>query len=252
MEKDAFEFLSDQANTAADKRVVTTAKGETFLIGDDVNEYHNSGAAYESIETHSLSSIVDYIEGHIDGYRFGGKVRPGRAFIQVASPTHVKLLGELDRWGNRETLIDAHPTMDQFNFDHFMDREALNIALQSMFVDPDSEDDSKNEKATLLKFIGNYKESNDTVANDDGVTQGATIKVGAGTDAAVIVPNPVTLKPYRTFVEVDQPASEFIFRMQQGMQGALFEADGGAWRNEAIQNIKDYFTKNLKNVVILG
>lgn len=61
------------------------------------------------------------------------------------------------------------------------------------------------------------------------------------------IPNPVHLKPYRTFLEVDQPASDFIFRMRDnhGVDCAIFEADGGAWEMEAMQNIKSYLQKEL-------
>lgn len=114
-----------------------------------------------------------------------------------------------------------------------------------MFVKNDDRD-------TLLEFIGKYKESNDTIANDDGITQGATIKVGAGTVQDVKVPNPVKLMPFRTFTEVAQPESEFIFRMSTGMQGALFEADGGKWRLDAFTNIKDYFEKQLGKYISAG
>lgn len=56
------------------------------------------------------------------------------------------------------------------------------------------------------------------------------------------VPNPVYLKPFRTFTEITQPESAFVLRMREsgGIQVALFEADGGAWKNEAILAIKDY------------
>ena len=87
--------------------------------------------------------------------------------------------------------------------------------------------------------------------SDDGVTQKATIKTGLASKGAAIVPNPVTLKPYRTFLEVDQPASDFIFRMKEysGSIGcALFEADGGAWKIEAMQNIKTYLQKELEGL----
>lgn len=57
-------------------------------------------------------------------------------------------------------------------------------------------------------------------------------------------------KPYRTFLEVDQPVSEFIFRMKQdkydGVLCALFEADGGAWKMEATERIKKYLESELK------
>ena len=50
--------------------------------------------------------------------------------------------------------------------------------------------------------------------------------------ADVKVPNPVTLRPFRTFIEVEQPESKFIFRMREGGRCAIFEADGahGSWR----------------------
>lgn len=50
------------------------------------------------------------------------------------------------------------------------------------------------------------------------------------------------LRPYRTFREVEQPASRFVLRLQSGQgdgmpKAALFEADGGAWRLTAIEAI---------------
>ena len=58
-------------------------------------------------------------------------------------------------------------------------------------------------------------------------------------------PNPVTLRPYRTFNEVEQPASQFIFRINKMANLALFEADGGKWQLEAIGNIARYLAKEL-------
>ena len=77
---------------------------------------------------------------------------------------------------------------------------------------------------------------------DDGVTQKATIKTGITSVGDAVVPNPVNLRPFRTFIEVEQPESAFVFRMKQGngVECAIFEADGGAWKNAAMKSIKDY------------
>ena len=81
---------------------------------------------------------------------------------------------------------------------------------------------------------------------DDGVTQTVTAKAGVVLSKDVRVPNPVSLRPYRTFREVLQPASSFVLRLQGGGKasttpvGALFEADGGAWKVEAMRNISTY------------
>ena len=83
---------------------------------------------------------------------------------------------------------------------------------------------------------------------DDGVSQQATVKSGVTSVASVKVPNPVTLKPFRTFAEAEQPESKFVFRMRKnddGVKAALIEADGGAWKVQAIQNIANYLDEHL-------
>ncbi|MFX4306338.1 hypothetical protein F8N00_13185 [Exiguobacterium sp. A1_3_1] len=97
----------------------------------------------------------------------------------------------------------------------------------------------------ILKMVGNLKEDNVRGVGDDGISQAVTMKTGVATVADVKVVNPVTLAPYRTFIEVDQPESKFVLRMQNGPRVALFEADGGAWKNEAIRNIEDYLMEAL-------
>ncbi len=40
--------------------------------------------------------------------------------------------------------------------------------------------------------------------------------------------------------------------MKDGPRGAIFEADGGAWRNAAIANVRDYLSKELSEEVESG
>ena len=74
--------------------------------------------------------------------------------------------------------------------------------------------------------------------------------------ADVVVPNPVRLKPYRTFAEVDQPESNYVFRISEQNDDKktpifkLVEADGGLWKNEAMQNIKKYLEVELKKEIV--
>lgn len=83
-----------------------------------------------------------------------------------------------------------------------------------------------------------------TTANysDDGVSQKTTIKTGVEL-ADVIVPNPVKLRPYRTFAEIEQPESSYVFRIKDAERGPAFklvEADGGLWKNAVMKKIKEY------------
>jgi hypothetical protein len=51
---------------------------------------------------------------------------------------------------------------------------------------------------------------------------------------------------------VQQPESLFVFRLQSGPRAALFEADGGAWKVEAMDTIHAYLKENLKAEIEAG
>ena len=116
------------------------------------------------------------------------------------------------------------------------------IYLQSMFI----QDDTARQ---ILKVVGNLTQGSETNVADDGITQRVTAKAGVARVAVVDLPNPVALCPYRTFLDIHQPASEFVLRIKadkdEGPRCALFEADGGAWRFTALEHIKSYMADNL-------
>ena len=55
-----------------------------------------------------------------------------------------------------------------------------------------------------------------------------------------------------TDLEVPQPASDFVFRISEGRGGApafkLVAADGGLWKSQAVDNVKNYLVKALADV----
>lgn len=184
----------------------------------------------ESIKMGTLSSLVDYIKGHVDDM-------PGKMIIHVESPEKVILFSQLNEERKREYLVSVNARIPDFKYESFIDHETFCINAQAKFID-----DPDTDKELLLRFAGTVE--NGTVAEygDTGITQKATVRQGIASKTEAIVPNPVKLRPYRTFIEVEQPVSEFIFRMRDthGITCALFEADGGAWKNTAMRNIKDY------------
>ena len=166
--------------------------------------------------------------------------------IDVRSPEEVALYSRLDDNRDRETLVVVKARIPSFPFDSFMDQERFTINLQSKFID-----DPATDRALILKFAGTVEAGTVAEYGDDGVTQKATVKTGIASKGDAIVPNPVKLRPYRTFLEVEQPASEFIFRMKQdkydGINCAIFEADGGAWQMAATKAIKEYLQFELED-----
>lgn len=184
-----------------------------------------------AIEMSTLTGLVDYIKGQIDK-------STDKMIVQVVSPTEVKLISALDDDRKRETLANVTAQIPDFAYGRYMDNETFLIALQSKFMPGD-------DRALLLRFAGTVENGTVSQYKDDGVTQKATIKTGIASKGEAEVPNPVQLRPFRTFTEVAQPESSFVFRMRQnrdddGVECAIFEADGGAWKNAAMKNIKEY------------
>lgn len=183
-----------------------------------------------AIEMSTLTGLVDYIKAQID-------YSTDKMIVQVVSPTEVKLISALDDDRKRETLVEVTAQIPEFSYGRYMGNEQFIIALQSKFIGNDDRD-------LLLKFAGTVKNESIAQYGDDGVSQKATIKTGVSTVGDAIVPNPVKLRPFRTFLEVEQPESAFVFRMRQnerdGVECAIFDADGGAWKNAAMKSIKEY------------
>ncbi len=191
-----------------------------------------------SIEMTTLTSLVEYIKANID-------TMDENMIIHVQSPTKVALYSKLDDEREREFLVEVNAQVPEFRYGRYMDHESFLIALQSKFIDnPDRE--------LLLKFTGTVESGTVSQYGDDGITQKATIKTGIASKGEAIVPNPVKLRPFRTFLEVEQPESAFVFRMQQdgngGVNCAIFEADGGAWKNAAMRNVKEYLKFELADM----
>lgn len=226
--------------------IVKDADGKEFydsnsfrLVELDTQKYANR------LTLTSLSSVITYVLENVD------KTADKKIIIHVESPTKVSLFTELDKNRKRELLLVSEPLLPQFMYGRFYAPEEFNISLQSSFI-------NENDRDLLLEFSSAIRIENNTDLEDNGVSQTTRIQNGVASIGTAKAPNPVTLKPYRTFLEVDQPESQFIYRLNNKGESALFESDGGNWRNEAITNVKLYILEALSeavkdvNVVVLG
>lgn len=231
MLKAAIEKILDLGKTE-----VKEINGQTYSNKSLYRINHNPKA--ERIYMNTLSSLIDYIKADVDKMQ-------GKMIIHVVSPTEVRMYSELDADRERECVVEVNAQLPDFRFNNYTDHEAFCINLQSKFID-------NTDRKLLLKFAGTVEAGSVAEYGDDGITQKATVKKGITSKEDAIVPNPVSLVAYRTFLEVDQPNTEFIFRMKQdkydGIQCGLFEADGGAWKLQAMNNIKMYLEAELEDV----
>lgn len=152
-----------------------------------------------SLEVQSLTGLVDFIKGDFDS--------DDKLLIRIVDETQVIVSTKLNENKKRETVLNVMADVPEKTLDRYMDLE-VNVQLQS----------SIRAERWQHKCTQYYRESprNENVKNfgDDGITQMVEVKRGVTVADNEVVPNPVHLKP-RTFTEIAQPESPFVFRLRQ-------------------------------------
>lgn len=193
----------------------------------------------------TLRGFVDYIQCEIE------KLNKtfGRLMVLVDSERQVSLYSSPYGPDNAMRALIARATVkgESFEFNKHMGQEDFIIGLQSLFVQTEN-------SAKVGKVVGNLDAEQAVNTSDDGISQRAVVRTGIQRKENVVIENPVELEPYRTFVEVDQPSSPFALRIKNDAdkkepQVALYEADGGMWKVEAVHRIGKYIEKGLEGLI---
>ena len=191
----------------------------------------------------SLIGLVGYIKEakEIDG--------PNDVVIVVNSPTEVVVVGHpVGPFQQRRTYCIATLSNSPFRFNDFLSQEEFVIGLMTQFEKTDPLDD-------VVAVAGNLAVNSEVKTEDDGFTQRVALNAGVVRRAETTVENPVALKPFRTFLEVNQPECKLILRFKKhgdSILCALREADGGLWKNDAKNAIRDYLVGQLPDFVVLA
>ena len=181
----------------------------------------------------SLMSVIDYLSKNPD--------KIADCLVEVSSQ-HVCVTSPLNNDKRRDVYFVSEPKVPRIIFNQFIDVEKMKIMLMSQF-------EQDEQSALLLTFLATLCEKSGTELRDDGVSQSIAVNTGIANLENVVVPNPITLRPFRTFYDIEQPASTFVFRMAKGLQCALFEADGGAWVKDEVDGIKKFLNIKIESLV---
>lgn len=211
-------------------------QGETYSNKDLRLIRHTDMA--EKLCFNDLSSIVSMIKQEKAKFNLP-------LYINIESATRVSVFTSMDNHKDREMPYVAHCSDCRFNFGREYSYEDFIIALRSQFV-------QNEDTANLLTVLKKITNSNTIETEDDGITQKITAQQGATLNNVVKAAPINKLSPFRTFNEVAQPTSEFLFRVKEGGRFALFEADGGAWELTAKKNIAEFFAEQLADEINKG
>lgn len=221
---------------------------KTYTIHDEVysdNQLHRI-APYvprpERIIVNGLDSIVQLIQSEAAATLKDRETFP--IFVRVASPRVVSVFSSLDYDMKRDFLYRAECDAPEFK-EGWRSYNSAIIELRSMFI-------GNNGSEYLLDLLSRISKEDGITTMDNGVTQQVEARSGISLKVKETIKPRVKLIPFRTFTEIGQPESEFLTRVDDNGNIGFFEADGGAWKLAAKQNIADYLTRELTDLVDTG
>lgn len=221
------------ARLQPEPRALRLADGRELVfrpVGDDWELMKKPGP--KPLQLHTLQGLIDYLAAGID------PASPNDYVVHVVTPGSVELRGRAaeEMMGERPCLAQvAFPDgTEGFPFGQWHPAELFILRLQALFVPTPERDE-------LLTLVSKIRSGHVSETNDNGYAQEVKATKGVALVTNVVVAPRVRLQPFRTFREVEQPASDFVLRLtatdDQRPNLLLAEADGGAWRLEAIKSV---------------
>lgn len=215
---------------------IYTINGDTYS-DHDLHRIEPHVDRPSQIEVNGLDSIVSLVRAELD------MEDSQPVFIRICGPREVHVFSCLDEFMGRDHLYravcDAPKWVPGWN-----DQEAAIIQLRSMFL-PGSDVDY------LLELISSISKEDGVQSDDNGVSQAVTARTGVALKRVVAVKPRVSLRPFRTFMEVEQPESPFLIRVNE-RQINFIEADGGMWKLKARETVKAHLEQLLADEVACG
>lgn len=240
------------------QKILSLGEPHLHEVGDGL-EYSDKALhliqppAAEAVKCSTLQGLVDLFVGKLDD---GDTV--GDLLCHITSPTSVELVSRMsDAHGRRRVWARAdYPSQcASFTFGKWMNPEEFIIAAQASFQRVKMEKDDGTFAQDLDYVLGiASKISAEQVQSheDDGIAQRVATKSGVVLKSETVLRPLVDLAPYRTFAEIDQVLSRFVFRARIGNESvllALFEGDGGRWRLAATDAILLWLAQSKLQVI---
>lgn len=244
---------------AAIEKIVSLARPEVITVNGKT--FSNQGFAEievkkeypQELKLSSLDSVVQMVRKEAV-MRYASELklvlpdelkvcREQLIFVSVEEYNRVRVFSSYDEQMQRARYYMAQADVPGFR-EGWQDAENMIIKLRSLFLQTE-------DVAYLLDLISHMDSKESVSSNDNGITQTVEAKKGVSLKETVLVRPRVRLTPFRTFLEVEQPESEFLLRVKEGQVG-LFEADGGVWKMVAKKRVKEWLENQLQDLIESG
>lgn len=238
MLKEAIEKIEEMS-----KRQVLTIGEDVFLIDGD-GRYTQIKPELEMpdpIDLYSLDALVHFVKTDA--------IPAGLGLVYITVPNHKTascFTRPLAYYRNqRQHFYTAKATdVPGWEREVRLPFEEAMIALRTRFQ-------PTADAEYALRLLADITTGSKVTYNDNGVATTVVTQKGIALQGNTAIRPILSLRPYRTFQEVEQPESQFLIRISE--RGITFvEADGGMWKLDARQKVKAYLEDKLRDEVDNG
>lgn len=231
------EFIEHIQKTA--QPIIQQIGSATFAVTTDgeANELRPTIDHPDTLPLHSLDALVKLVRT---------EAAKAQAPLYITIPDHmtVRCFGQPDPDARhfRQVYYEAHATdVPGWGEKVQLGFEEAQIAMRTRFQET-------ADTIYALKLLSDICCGAKVIYNDNGIATTVTTQKGVALQSNEQIRPIITLKPYRTFQEVEQPESIFLIRVNE--RGITFtEADGGMWKLKARQTVKAFLEEQLAEEV---
>lgn len=246
---DAINTLADLGKKAAEPKQLAVNGRRFLLVGESLEEIDPIETPKpEKAVTRSLNALVALVKTEVAAlYKDLPIYVSCEKYDRVRSFTKPDADDDLHRWTPYEAVAaDLPPLVEEVRWGF----DEAQIKLRSMFQRAPV--GKVNDVDYILGLLSHMSVDQSVKSDDNGVTQTVQVRKGVSFVENQRVRPIVKLAPYRTFQEVTQPESEFVFRVYDDRSISLTAADGGMWKMEARIATLDYLTSALQSEIEQG
>lgn len=236
MLKEALEYLVSLRATA-----VSEIDGEHYST-DPLYRIERHIDRPNTLKVSGLDSLAQLVRNEADKL----EASPGSPLFLRVGTRKVEAYTSLDETMTRSLPYAAECDAPSFN-GGWTDHETAIIRLRSIFAQ-----DADDDLDYVLDLLSSISAESAVSSTDNGVSQTVEARQGVALKTTVRVKPRVRLTPYRTFLEVEQPTSEFLLRLDKDGRVGILEADGGVWQIAARQAVADYLSEELDREIADG
>lgn len=221
---------------------IIDVKGETFTVNasGDAEQILTAINYPDTLTVNSLDALVKLVKTEAVN-------EEEKLYITVPDHMTVRCFGRPDwtRRCHRQTYYEAKATdVPGWGEKVALGFEEAQIALRTRFQEtPDT--------LYTMKLLSDICCGAKIIYNDNGIATTITTQKGVALQGNDTIRPIVTLKPYRTFQEVEQPESIFLIRVNE-RQISFTEADGGMWKLKARETVKAFLEARLADEINAG